>query len=219
MSIKHPNQQRDKIVRTPLSISPAPIAGGLSGEKLAEIMANVGSPRNTFFGQKPPQFVATEGAKPPPGTGESESPPAAPPAVEGGPATPSPPQENRGGRPTVMTQEMKGRVYLLLTLGLSRRQAAAYLGIVHTTIANAIERDADFAEGVVRAEQMSVIKPIITVAEASKSNWRAAAWLMRHNQRRVDKENAEEEQMPRVAGAQGNQAAETPQVKEGEVKK
>jgi hypothetical protein len=107
------------------------------------------------------------------------------------------PEPARRGRPTVMDEEVKRQVCLLLSVGLSRRQAAAYVDIVHTTIANAIERDEEFAARVERAEQMSVIKPLLTIATASRKNWHAAAWLAERNERRLKPTKEESRQSAR----------------------
>jgi hypothetical protein len=84
----------------------------------------------------------------------------------------------RRGRPTVMTPAIKEQLCLLLSLGLSRRQAAAYLDISHTTIANLAARDPDFARGLERAEDLKVAEALVFVAAESRRNWRAAAWLI-----------------------------------------
>src|SRR5690606_3736014 len=94
------------------------------------------------------------------------------------PELPRPVPMSRGGRPTVVTPAIKEQLCLLLSLGLSRRQAAAYLDISHTTIANLAERDPDFALGLERAEDLKVAEALIFVAAESRRNWRAAAWLI-----------------------------------------
>lgn len=102
---------------------------------------------------------------------------------------------------------------MLLALGLSRRQTAAYLNIVHGTIANAIDREPEFAERVARAEQMAVIKPTLTVAAAGQKNYRAAIWLINRNERRLrQSEEAvreEQEHAPREAREEGDPMATT----------
>ena len=50
-----------------------------------------------------------------------------------------------GGRPRVLTDEVRAEVCKLLAVGMSRRQAAAYLDIDATTISHAAKRDPDFA--------------------------------------------------------------------------
>jgi hypothetical protein len=79
-----------------------------------------------------------------------------------------------------MTPAVKEQLCLLLSLGLSRRQAAAYLDISHTTIANLAERDPDFARGLERAEDLKVAEALVFVAAESRRNWRAAAWIIDH---------------------------------------
>jgi hypothetical protein len=72
------------------------------------------------------------------------------------PEMPSPARIIGRGRPTVMTPQVKEQLCLMLSLGLSRRQAASYLDIDHTTITHAAERDPDFARGLAKAEDLRV---------------------------------------------------------------
>jgi hypothetical protein len=67
------------------------------------------------------------------------------------PELPGPVRMARGGRPTVLTPQVKEHLCLLLSLGLSRRQAAGYLDIDHSTISHAAERDPDSARGLARS--------------------------------------------------------------------
>jgi hypothetical protein len=48
------------------------------------------------------------------------------------------------GRPKAVTSLMQEQFCLLLSVGLSRRQAAAYLGVDHTTISHTATRDTEF---------------------------------------------------------------------------
>jgi hypothetical protein len=114
-------------------------------------------------------------------TGGGRKPPETPPATtlaELIPELPGLVPMGRGGRPTVMTPAIKEQLCLLLSLGLSRRQAAAYLDISHTTIGRLAESDPDFARGLERAEDLKVAEALLFVAAESRRNWRAAAWLI-----------------------------------------
>lgn len=90
-----------------------------------------------------------------------------------------------GGRPRILNEGLKALLCQLLSDGLSRRQAAIALDIVHSTIANEMVRDTAFAAKVAKAEELSVIKPLQAIARASEKNWRAAAWLMARNENRL----------------------------------
>jgi hypothetical protein len=61
--------------------------------------------------------------------------------------------------------------------GLSFRQAAAQLGVHHVTLLNILKRDEEFAQQVSEARLDAISQPLLTVVHASRTNWRAAAWL------------------------------------------
>lgn len=88
-----------------------------------------------------------------------------------------------GGRPTVMTPQIQEQLCLLLSLGLSRRQAASYLAIDASVISRAIARDEELAINVHRAEELCTLQPLKTVIGESRKNWRAAAWLLEHKRK------------------------------------
>ncbi len=67
-------------------------------------------------------------------------------------ARPKPPAKKRGPKIRIVGG-LRERLCLLLSLGYSRRRAAATLGIAHTTINAAARRDADLAEALRRAEE------------------------------------------------------------------
>ena len=85
----------------------------------------------------------------------------------------------RRGRPTLIDDIAKGRVLGLMSHGLSFRQAAAQLGVHHQTLLNLMKRDIEFAQQVAEARLHAIAQPLLTVVKASRTNWRAAAWLAR----------------------------------------
>jgi hypothetical protein len=89
----------------------------------------------------------------------------------------------RRGRKSVLTQRMQEQLCLLLSVGLSRRQAASYLDIDQSTISHAAGRDEGFAHSLKRAEDLAAVQPMMALIGASRKNWRAAAWLMAHKQK------------------------------------
>jgi hypothetical protein len=73
-----------------------------------------------------------------------------------------------------------------MSYGLSFRQAAAQLGVHHVTLLNAMKRDEQFAQQVAEARLDAISQPLLTVVQASRTSWRAAAWLAKFlNDRRV----------------------------------
>jgi hypothetical protein len=79
---------------------------------------------------------------------------------------------------------------------MSRRQAGAYLDIDPTTITHAAKRDPEFAQNLKRAEELGSVQPLMTLMAASRRNWRAAAWLVKHR-KEVPKTLTPEEQEER----------------------
>jgi len=80
----------------------------------------------------------------------------------------------------------KGKLLGLMSYGLSFRQAAAQLGVHHVTLLNALKRDEEFAQQVSEARMNAMSQPLLTVIQASRTNWRAAAWLAKFlNERRI----------------------------------
>jgi hypothetical protein len=69
---------------------------------------------------------------------------------------------------------------MLLALGFSRNQAAAYLKIDGSSITRACARDKGLADELLRAERMSEMQPHLTVMAEAQKNWRAAAWFLAH---------------------------------------
>ncbi|MBC7854798.1 MAG: hypothetical protein IAF94_15305 [Pirellulaceae bacterium] len=96
----------------------------------------------------------------------------------------SPGPYSRGGRPTVLTPPVKEEICKLLSIGLSRRQAAAWLDIDHSVISRLAAKDEDFARSITRAEELASVQPMMVMAAASRRNWRAAAWMLTHNLKR-----------------------------------
>ena len=101
---------------------------------------------------------------------------------------------SRGGRPTVLTPEMREQIFKLLAVGMSRRQAGAYLDIDPTTITHAAKREPEFAQNLQRAEQLGSVQPLMTLMAASKRNWRAAAWLLKHRKEAPEAPTPEEQE-------------------------
>lgn len=101
-------------------------------------------------------------------------------------------QRNRGGRPSVVDDQLKGKIVILLATGLSLRQTAAFLGITHPTVSSAIAADpalaADIADARVRAE----LHPLAHLIREGGRSWKTAAWLLAYLQKRNERERQAE---------------------------
>jgi hypothetical protein len=107
-----------------------------------------------------------------------------------------------------MTATLCEQFCLLLSVGFSRREASAYLGVDQSTVSRTIGRDPDLAFSVQRAEELSAMKPLITVMAESQKNWRAAAWLLDHKRKHrpaLTEEEKKERQEERLADAKRRQ--------------
>ncbi len=91
-----------------------------------------------------------------------------------------PPQTKLGrpGRKPVVTPELAEQLCMLLSIGFSRRQAAAYLGISPMSITNAVTRDPALGEELRQAEELQTLQPELTIMAEARRNWRAAAWYL-----------------------------------------
>jgi hypothetical protein len=103
----------------------------------------------------------------------------------------------RRGRPVALDELAKGRLLGLMSYGLSFRQAAAQLGVHHQTLLNTLKRDEELAQQISEARLDAISQPLLTVVQASRTNWRAAAWLAKFlEERRVRSyESTPEERM------------------------
>ncbi|MFN0019170.1 MAG: hypothetical protein ACKVP0_12980 [Pirellulaceae bacterium] len=90
-----------------------------------------------------------------------------------------PPLIRRRG-PRVLTPETVEEFCRLLSVGLSRRQAAARLDIDPTTVSKAAKEDPELAALLQRAEDVAAGDPLLCLIAASRKSWRAAVRLMEH---------------------------------------
>ena len=115
-----------------------------------------------------------------------------------------PPQTKLGrpGRKPVVTAEVAEQICLLLSIGFSRRQVAAYLGIAPTSITNAVARDPALGEEFRQAEELQGMHPELTILAEARRNWRAAAWYLKYKgnkPRRLTEEEKEERHQEELA--------------------
>jgi hypothetical protein len=98
------------------------------------------------------------------------------------------------GRPAAITPALQDRICTLLSVGFSRRQAAAYVEIDQSTISRTAKRDPEFAACLKRAEEKASLQPMLTVISEAQKNWRAAAWLLQYKARQPVVLSEEEKQ-------------------------
>ncbi|MGI8979800.1 MAG: hypothetical protein ACR2FY_11300 [Pirellulaceae bacterium] len=109
----------------------------------------------------------------------------------------SPARFVRTGRPPKLDAELKNRACILLCLGLSRRQAAVWLDVDAGTITHAAQSDPDFGRALERAEEFRRSCPTVAMMAAALKNWRAAAWLLKHQETKLPISMSSEERAER----------------------
>src|SRR5436190_11642225 len=141
------------------AMSPAEIQGGV--EKPGGLFNTSDDPRVGGSVEKPGGLFNTSLSERVPhpnplpgGEGTEETPEEEPAYI---PRVFSPGPYSRGGRPKVLTPQVKEELCKLLSIGLSRRQAASWLDIDHSTISHMAARDEDFARSVTRAEELASV--------------------------------------------------------------
>ena len=109
-------------------------------------------------------------------------------------------QRSGGGRPTVVNQELREKIVLLLGGGASLTQAAALVGIARSTLSLAMARNEDFAREVHEARQRAMLFPLNCLLREASRNWRAAAWLLCYLDRKCEQERSRRERLLDAAG-------------------
>jgi hypothetical protein len=87
---------------------------------------------------------------------------------------------SRGGRPRALDERGKGQLLGLLAVGLSLRQAAAILGVSHTTLRRTLSANAELADEINAARARAALEPLACVIREAKRSWRAATWLLKY---------------------------------------
>jgi hypothetical protein len=82
--------------------------------------------------------------------------------------------------PTALTDEQKGQIYGILSVGCDRETAANYVGCTTADIGRMMLQNRAFAAQIRRTEAGSELAHMRTVQEAAKDakNWRASVWWM-----------------------------------------
>jgi hypothetical protein len=100
---------------------------------------------------------------------------------------PRPYPTSPGGRPRKLDGQAKELVCCLLSKGHTLGEAAAFVACDRDTILNERKRDPQFDANVKRARKMRTYDAMDVVCRASRTSWRAAAWLLEYH-RRVKKD-------------------------------
>ena len=86
----------------------------------------------------------------------------------------------RRGRRQSLDERGKGQLLGLLAVGLSLRQAAAVLGVSHTTLRRTLASSAELADEINAARSRAALEPLACVIREAKRSWRAATWLLKY---------------------------------------
>jgi hypothetical protein len=86
----------------------------------------------------------------------------------------------RRGRPPAFDDHAKGQLVALLAVGMSMRQAAAVLGVSHTTVQNTLKADAALASEITAARFQAQLQPLACVIREARRSWKAATWLLKY---------------------------------------
>ena len=87
----------------------------------------------------------------------------------------------RGGRPRALDAAAKSFICKLVARGAAIADAAALIDVARSTIGRERRRDPDFHTDLRHAKATARLGPQEVVTEAAKTNWRAAAFLMKHS--------------------------------------
>jgi hypothetical protein len=82
--------------------------------------------------------------------------------------------------PSELTDEQKGQIYGVLSVGCDRQTAAHFVGCSLADIRRAMQHDATFAAGICRAEAGAELNHMRNVQQAAKDekHWRASVWWL-----------------------------------------
>ena len=86
----------------------------------------------------------------------------------------------RRGRPASLDDQAKGQLTALLAVGMSMRQAAAVLGVSHTTVQKTLKADPALAEEITAARFKAQLQPLACVIREARRSWKAATWLLKY---------------------------------------
>jgi hypothetical protein len=114
----------------------------------------------------------------------------------------------RGGRPRVLDAFTRGRICELLGSGMSQRQVAAYVDCSRATLQREMKRNLEFAASIDQCMQLAELQPLMRIARAAQTDWRAAAWLVKHLRQRAEDDGTAQEILELLKRLDLNEQAE-----------
>ncbi|MCO6046600.1 hypothetical protein NG895_22100 [Aeoliella sp. ICT_H6.2] len=96
-------------------------------------------------------------------------------------------------RPCVLDEVKQREICVLVTAGMSLTKIADYVGCDRRTIQRLRKTDEDFDLRMRRAAMAEELAPIQTLRNASKTHWRAAAYMLERKERREAEQRAARE--------------------------
>lgn len=87
-------------------------------------------------------------------------------------------RKNPGGRPTVMTPQVRKRICQYVSQGLPREHAANLAGVSVDAFYSCQARFPEFAEAIKDASARFVRTHVQRIAKAGRKEWTASAWLL-----------------------------------------
>ncbi len=82
------------------------------------------------------------------------------------------------GRPEILTESRQSTLCTLMSVGISQREAAQYVGCSPSTITKRAKRDAWFAARIRQAQMRSEYRAMKQMAKHGDRSWRASAWML-----------------------------------------
>ena len=95
------------------------------------------------------------------------------------------------GRPSTLTPEVQAKIVEAVKAGNYKHVAAAYAGVPRGTFFQWMDRGRrqktgrykDFYDAITEAEAIAESNNVVTIALASKNDWKASAWLLERSKR------------------------------------
>jgi hypothetical protein len=82
------------------------------------------------------------------------------------------------GRPEILTEARQSTLCTLMSVGVSQREAAEYVGCSPSTITKRAKRDAWFAARMRQAQMRSEYRAMKQMVKHGDRSWRASAWML-----------------------------------------
>lgn len=139
----------------------------------------INPPQSTPNGAAKHEAAAGSCSSNSPGSPDSDEKPS---AKQNGKAAAS--QGGKGGRPPALDEYARGKLVIALAIGLSQREAGAWVGCDQTTISLLLHRDQRLADDVDWYKRSARLHPFLKVFGEGSHNWKASAWLLEYLDKR-----------------------------------